>query len=273
MCLVFLIISIAVQARSVGLLTLNMFDVGQGDGIMIQTPYDQQILVDAGPGRQMEGKVSSEMPLFDRTIETVIISHPHADHVNGLFDILKHFKVERVVWSGVAYNSKIYDTLRDEVKKRGIAIQIVRDGDTLEFGPDMRIEIIAPVGDVIGKEFKDVHEGTVVGRLVYKNTEVLLTGDVNEEIEEAILAKHRPIESDILKVSHHGSRYSTSEAFLDKVHPEYAIISVGKDNRYGHPHVELLDRLELRAIPTYRTDQQGDIRIITNGDNITITHK
>ncbi len=172
--------------------------------------------------------------------------------------------------SGVKHDASGYRAFLEEIARQKIPVEIVYGGKDIEFEGGVFFHVLAPLQDSEGKSFKELHESTVVARMSYGSTDFLFTGDINTQIEEEILAHHEELSSEVLKVSHHGSRYSTSKEFLEAVDPDIAIIEVGKDNKYSHPHPELLKRLQEYGLKVYRTDQNGDVRITSDGNALNI---
>jgi competence protein ComEC len=238
--------------------TFAMLDVGQGDGLFIESPVGTQVLFDAGPPRSVLGPLQKVLSPFDKSIDAVIITNPDADHIGGLVDILKNYKVGEVFESGTLTDSKVYKNLREEMKKQNIPDILVKRGMRLDIGGGAFIDILFPDRDV--SEWA-TNEGSVVARLVYGDTSIMLTGDAIAKTEQIILSENSSTElkSTILKVGHHGSRTSTSLPFAKVIMPVDAFISVGKDNTYGHPHQETLDTLAQVGAKIFRTDFVGTI--------------
>jgi competence protein ComEC len=261
------------------LLSVNFLDVGQGDATFIETPNRQQILIDGGPSSVILEKLGKEMPFWDRTIDLMILSHPEADHMIGLLKVLKIYKVENVLWVGIARDTPEYKEWVDLVEKEGAKIFIAKTGQEISAG-NVNFEIISPATGLEGKVFKDSNDTSIVLKLVFGKESFLFTGDIYNSIEKELIirenscgdsCKFASLDSDVLKVAHHGSKTSTSEEFLERVSPEIAIISDAKDNSYGHPHKEVLDRLKKYA-NILRTDESGDIEIVSDGNNLKITN-
>ena len=248
-------------------LEVNFFDVGQGDAIFIETPEQHQILIDGGPDSTILEKLGKEMPFWDRTIDLVILTHPEEDHLSGLIDVLKRYKVENILWTGVLHKAPEYDEWQKAIEAEGANIKISKSGQKISWGdnPEDFIEILYPFESLEGQGSKEVNNTSIASRLVYGKNSFLFPGDILEEVEIEILDRGVNIDSDILKISHHGSKTSSSLQFLEKVSPEIAVISLSKDNKYGHPHKETLEKLENYGIRILRTDQQGDIKIISDG--------
>lgn len=242
------------------MLTFAMLDVGQGDGLFIESPSGVQVMFDAGPPHSVLGPLARVMSPFDKTIDAVVITNPDADHIGGLIDILKNYKVGVIFESGTLTDSKTYQNLRIEMAKQKIPDILIKRGMKLNMGGGVVIDILFPDRDVSSWATND---GGVVAHLSYGNTSIMLTGDVPVKTEKIILGENSTdtLKSTILKVGHHGSRTSTSDSFLKAVFPLYALISDGKDNKYGHPHKEVLDELSQFGAKILRTDLLGTIII------------
>jgi beta-lactamase superfamily II metal-dependent hydrolase len=243
-------------------LNVHFIDVGQADSIYIQAPNRYDILIDAGNNADGEAVIEylKEMKVDD--IEIMVATHNHEDHIGGLDDVLAAFEVEKIIDSGAEGTTKTYQDYRAAVEAEEASYQ--EDADLVfNLGPDLNFFIIET-----GDNYKNVNNNSVLTKLVYKEIEFLFTGDMESDVELTLLDKN--IEADILKVGHHGSRTSTSIEFLNKVNPQIAVISVGKDNTYGHPAPEILKRLEDRNIRTYRTDTGGTVVITTDGNTYTV---
>jgi len=238
--------------------TFAMLDVGQGDALFIESPTGTQILVDGGPPRKILNQLSRVVSPFDRSIDAIIITNPDADHIAGFLDVLKIYKVDSVFESGTLTDSKTYQNLKDEINKNNIPSILARRGMKLNLGGGVFIDILFPDRYVSSWSTND---GSIVARLTYGDTKIMLTGDASVKTEKIILEENsqEQLKSNILKVGHHGSRTSTSLEFLKVINPSYAFISDGKDNKYGHPHKEILDELNQFGAKVLRTDLLGAI--------------
>jgi len=266
-------------------LEVTVFDIGQGDSIFIETPEGHQILIDGGPGSMVLGKLQQELPIWDRKLDMVILTHPDADHMMGLLHVLKKYQVDYVVWTGIMRSGAPYQEwlkILAEHKKQGTKMVVAKKGQEITAG-QVALQTLNPQEDLSGREFgSSSNDTSVVLRLDYGKASFLLTGDISDKAEEKLVAtasggvpseggkKQANIDTDVLKVAHHGSKYSTSEIFLGAVTPDIAVISAGRGNSYGHPTQEVLQKLEKFGIRTLRTDQQGNIKIISDGNNLTI---
>ncbi|MGH7249803.1 MAG: ComEC/Rec2 family competence protein [Minisyncoccia bacterium] len=246
-------------------LTFAMLDIGQGDGLFIQSPTGTQIMFDAGPVNKVLSPLSRVMSPFDKTIDAIVITNPDADHIGGFLDILKNYKVSAVFEPGTKNDSKTFQNLKGEIKKQGIKDILARKGMRLDIGGGAFIDILFPDQDVSTWATND---GSVVARLSYGSSSVMLTGDATIKTEKIILSENpvAELKSTVLKVGHHGSRTSTSADFVQAVSPTYAVISDGKNNKYGHPHQETLDTLAQFGVKIFRTDLLGTI--VMNSDSL-----
>lgn len=238
-------------------LRVYFLNVGQGDAILIKNGSNQ-VLIDAGRnGRVVLEKLGETMPFWDRKIEALIITHPDADHYGGTNEILDLYKIENIIKTSAASDSAEWLNLANKIKDKEINEIESNWGTEIIFPSGARLKIIYPLTET--KDTKDKNNNSIVTRLVFGENEFLFTGDLSKEGEIFLVNSNVDIQSDVLKVGHHGSKSSTSDYFLDKVHPQDAIISVGK-NSYGHPHGEILDNLKNRVIRTWRTDIDGTIQ-------------
>jgi competence protein ComEC len=235
-----------------------MLDVGQGDALFIESPTGTQIMFDAGGPRKVLSSLSRVISPFDKSIDAIVITNPDADHIGGFADILKNYKVGIVLESGTLNDSKTFQNLKEEIKNQKIPNILAKKGMRLHVGDGAVIDILFPDRDV---RTWDTNEGSVIARLSYGETSVMLTGDSTSKTEKIILEENSKtsLASTILKVGHHGSRTSTSDAFVKAVTPTYAVISNGKDNNYGHPHKETLATLTKVGTKILRTDLFGTI--------------
>jgi competence protein ComEC len=251
-------------------LTFAMLNVGQGDGLFIESPVGTQIMFDGGPVHSVLGSLQKVISPFDKNIAAIIITNPDADHIGGFMDILKNYKVGEVLESGTLTDSKTYQSLREEMQKQNIPDILVKKGMKMDLGGGVVINILFPDRDVSSWATND---GSVVARLSYGKTSIMLTGDAPMKTEKIILGEFSPPElaSTILKVGHHGSRTSTSPSFVKTVSPVYALISDGKNNKYGHPHQETLDTLNSLGVKILRTDLLGTIIMKSDGKNATFS--
>jgi competence protein ComEC len=246
-------------------LEVYFFDVGQGDSIFIETPAGRQVLIDGGPDKTVLAELNQVMPLYDRTIDLVVLTHPDADHITGLVEVLEYYQVDSILSSGFQKETAVYQRWRQIISQKDIRLILAQAGQKIIFPAGPTLEILWPEQSLIKSLAQKANNISVVGRLVYDQMEFLLTGDIEKDIEQCLVSRW-PVDrlrSDALKVPHHGSKTSSSQEFLEAVNPQVAVISAGQDNRYGHPHPEVLERLKYFSV--YRTDRDGRIKISTDG--------
>lgn len=258
---------IALEAVAVedSFLRIYFLDVGQGDAIFIQAPGGNQVLIDGGPDSRVVQELSKIMPFYDRSIDLVILTHPHADHVDGLIEVLKRYEVGQILENHYPFDSPDYREW-DELKTEAQVAQAVA-GQVVDLGLGIKMFVIYPDQTNVGRPKNNPNDASVVLKLVYGRNSLLLSGDIEAPLERKLVLTDADLDSDFLKVAHHGSKTSTTEEFLEAVTPEAAFIEVGTDNRYGHPHRIVLDRLEKLGIKYYRTDINGTIKLILDGQN------
>ncbi|MDO8619802.1 MAG: MBL fold metallo-hydrolase [bacterium] len=251
-----------------GKLTVAFLNIGQGDAIFIESPTGVQMMIDGGPGAVVLRELGKVMPFYDRSIDLLLVSNPDTDHLSGFLDVLRSFKVVAVVEPGTVGASADFHSLENAIEKEGARKVLAQRGQKLDLGGGVYFEILFPDRDVSGLNTND---GSIVGKLVYGNTSFLFLGDAPASIEEyvAYLDKEH-LNVDVLKVGHHGSKTSTSEALLGFASPAMAVISAGKDNKYGHPHAEVLDRLKQFEVQTFGTYEKGRVIMESDGETVWV---
>lgn len=249
-------------------LSVSFLDVGQGDAILIQSPFGQNILIDGGPDDKVIAELSKELAWHDRTIDLMILTHPHDDHVNGLNFILDRFAVNKILYTGVSHTAPGYIDWLEKIKAKKIPLLIVDRPQSINLGENCRLEIIYPFTSFLGKATDNLNNTSIVAKLIYQDTVILLTGDIEEEAEKEIIQKNTNISAQVMKAAHHGSNTSNTEDFLKAVKPNSVVISAGKDNQFNHPSRRVIKRLERSGVEIYRTDNDGTIKFVSNGKQI-----
>jgi len=246
-------------------LVVNFFDVGQGDAALIEAPNNFQVLIDGGPDNSILTKLGLAMPKSDKIIELIVISHPDKDHISGLVEVLRRYKVENVLATLVEHDLADYEEFKKLIKEKSIPVVLAKTPMRLYFG-ESYIDILHPFEVPTGMaDDINTNATSIVAKLVYGSDSVLFTGDLEDSQERGLLLKSLDVDSDILKAAHHGSKSSSGEEFLKAVSPEYAVISAGRNNRYGHPHQEVVERLKAFGASVLATSQLGDIVFESEG--------
>lgn len=249
-------------------LTVAFLDVGQGDAIYIKSPTGNEVLVDGGPDGAVLRELGAIMPLYDRSIDVVIATHSDKDHIAGLIDAFRAYEVGMFIDSGVEADTSYHDALEEAVWREGAASVVARRGMNIQLGGGAYLVVLFPDRDAPNIE---TNQGSIVAKLVYGTTSFMLMGDSPDAIEEyLVMLDGNTLDSDVLKVGHHGSRTSTQDSFLSLVTPSYAIISAGKDNSYGHPHTEVVEQLVRFGASILGTYEKGRIVIESDGKVLEI---
>lgn len=242
---------------------VHFIDVGQGDSIFIELPNTKTMLIDAAEKEYADRITNYIYSCGYNTLDYVVATHPHNDHIGGMADVIGAFNVENVILSPATHTTKSYTNMLTAIDQSGAKVKIGVAGTEIFSDGDLSAVVIAPVTE----DYSDLNNSSVMVMLTYGDNKFLFTGDAEEEEECTVTAD---IKCDVLKVGHHGSSTSTSRAFLTAASPEYAVISCGMGNSYGHPHTETIDKLKKAGINIYRTDLQGDIIMTCDGKNITV---
>jgi len=281
LALLVLLAALPGQAQTLKPLTVHFFDVGQGDAALIISPSGKTVLIDGGPPEADDRLVPRVRELVKGPLDLVILSHPHLDHLGGLGKVIQAVGVRRYMDPGFDHGSEAYRKLLDVVGKAAEKVMTPTPNPsapetllTIGLGEGVTLTILwprSPQDAFLDKTRSDVNANSIVAKLTYGNTAFLFMGDAEPETEEFLLRKPIDFTSTVLKVGHHGGRHSSTEPFLAAVRPQAAIISSGKGNEYGHPTEEALQRLGDVGARIFRTDQQGEIRAVSNGTTVTFT--
>ena len=239
-------------------LRVIFLDVGQGDAILL-SQGSKQILIDGGPSEQiLLEKLGKYVPFWDREIELVIATHPDQDHIQGLLGVMKNYQVDGLVETTAQSETQLDKKFEELLTEKKITKIKAEWGLAIKLG-EAAMDVLDPQGAVPDGIVKDTNAYSVVTRLVFGKNTFLFTGDFPETKEDELIASGVDLKSTVLKVAHHGSKYATSDKFLQAVSPQWVILSVGKNNRFGHPAPELLERLRHSQAEILRTDEHGDI--------------
>ena len=268
-----ILVSVAAATLPDDNLHVSFLDVGEGDAILIQTPAHQDILVDGGPSPQAIGlELGKKMPFWDRTIDLVILTHPHADHLTGLIEVLRRYKVKQVLYLDLDYDSPLYDEWLSLIKEKDIKYTIAQAGQQIDLGEGVIIEVLNPPASLLTDTESDIDNNGTVLRLSMGDISFLLTADIFWESEFELIARRADLKSTVLKVAHHGSDTSTTQEFLAVVNPQAVVISVGADNQFGHPNPEVMERLTevVNKDKIYLTSESGAIEFVTDGERLWV---
>lgn len=240
-------------------MNVHFIDVGQGDSILIQV-NSKNLLIDSGPSASKDKLVKYLNSLKISKFDYIIATHPHEDHIGNMSYIIDNFEVLNFYAPKVNSNTKAFETMVESLVIKDLKIKVLKPNiKSIDLGENTKVDVFSPISN----EYENLNNFSSIIRISYGNNSFLFTGDSEELSEKEVLAKGYDLKSDVLKVGHHGSSSSTSKRFLDAVDPYIAIISVGKDNSYGHPSQEVLSRL--KDLPIYRTDLDGNILIKSDG--------
>ncbi len=257
----------SLDQNTTGDLKAYFLDVGQGDSSVILFK-DNVILIDAGETSQGDTVVADLKRLGVEEIDLLVATHAHSDHIGGMQKVLANFRVKKVLDPGLPTTSPLYEKFLAAVGREQIPYVLAEQGQMIDLDPSLRILVLSPPKERIGD---DLNTNSIVLRISYGTMNLLYTGDATTVAEEAMLRTGYPLDAQVIKIGHHGSSGASSAGFLTRVNPQVAIISVGKDNDYGHPHRATLDRLATAGPTVFRTDTDGTIRVVSNGNTFSVT--
>ena len=247
-------------------LVVSFLDVGQGDAVLIQTPDGYEMLIDGGRDSSVLRELSKRRSFFDRSIDVVVSTHPDLDHIAGLVDVLKRYQVGTIVMTTNEGDSGAAEAFSAAAPNEDAQIVLADAGQTIALGAHVVVQIFAPTGD---ESKLESNTASIVTRVVYGDTSFMLTSDAPMEIEDYLVRTYGiQLDSDVLKLGHHGSKTSTSDLWLDTVTPQYAVVSAGIDNRYGHPHQDVMQRVFKRNIATSHTGIDGTVVFLSDGETV-----
>jgi competence protein ComEC len=262
------ILIFAVAFNYNNILGVVFLDVGQGDSIYIKSPVGNQILIDGGPNGKVLERLGQVMPFYDRTIDSVISTHPDLDHIGGLPSVMENYKVGEYFNNDSGVENDLVRILQADMKESGTKGLSLTRNMVLDLGGGTYLRIFSPLLVSAGT---DTNKNSIVAKLYYGNTSFLFTGDAPLEVEDYLAKTYgMELDSQVLKVAHHGSKNSLSESFLSVVSPDFSVISASINNRYGHPHKEVLDFLENIKSKILETSVLGNIKMESNGQEIKV---
>ncbi len=244
-------------------LSVTFLDVGQGDAILIETPDGVQVLIDGGPDATVLRELASTLPWFDRTIDIVLGTHPDKDHIGGLVDVLAQYQVQEIITTENTGETTAAQAYYDSLLGEGARVTMARAGQVFTLGASTTVTIFSPATD---PSMLESNTASIVVQVRYGEIEFFLTGDAPASIENYLVETYgTQLQSEVLKLGHHGSKTSSSEAFLRMVSPQFAVVSSGRDNSYGHPAKEVVERVRGLGIPIVNTAEEGRITFQTDG--------
>lgn len=260
------------QKSTHGLLKISVFDIGQGDAILIRTPNNQQILIDGGPSHAIINKLGDELPFWNRSIDMLVSTHPHADHLSGLIEVLDRYKVDQIMTLDTDYDSAEYQIWKDYLEQFSGEIVYANAGQEIEVG-DFKLKVIFPNKEYLQIKQDNINNLSIILKIEYGDFSMLFTGDA--ECKEQMQFLDQDIDIDVLKVPHQGAKDGGCKEFMQATTPEKAIISVGQNNQFGHPHPDHLQLLrdfvpDRKGQEIFRTDKDGDVFIFSNKDKYWI---
>lgn len=257
---------LGVQSARSSYLQVRFLDVGQGDAIHIVTPDGYEALIDGGLTTQVLRELASGQSLLDRSIDVVIATHPDADHIGGLVDVLERYQVDWIIQTDNQHETPVTAAFANQLKTEGAQVVTAQAGQVLQLGASTTLRFFSPTGDSTNWPS---NAASIIMQISYGDIDFLLTGDAPSSIEDYIVGAYgAALQSEVLKLGHHGSKTSTSELFLNTVQPDFAVVSAGKDNRYGHPHQEVVERVSDKGVEIVSTAEVGTVIFMTNGDKI-----
>lgn len=248
-----------------GVIEIDYFDVGQGDSALIQV-NGKSMLIDAGTNDTEDTLVQMIKDEGIKKLDYVIGTHPHEDHIGGLDKVIDNFEVGEIIMPEVKNTTKTFESVLKSAAKKEKKIKKAKPGIEIDLGEGTNVEVFSPGKD----KYKELNNYSPIMKITYGENSFLFTGDAEKEVEKEVINNGYNLKSDVIKVGHHGSTTSTTEEFLNLVNPEIAVISVSKENTYGHPEKKILDRLKNKNIKILRTDEIGSIEIISDGKSISI---
>ncbi|CUN71218.1 ComEC/Rec2 family competence protein [Clostridium disporicum] len=252
---------------AIGTMKVHYIDVGQGDATLVQV-NGKNLLIDAGPNKSADSLVEYIKGIGVTTIDHVIATHPHEDHIGGIDEIFDAFEVKNFYSPKVEHTTKTFEKMINAVTNEGLKITTIKagDGSKIDLGDGTKVEIFSPVDD----KYNELNDYSPIMKITFGENSFLFTGDAEKLVEKQVIANGENIDADVLKVGHHGSTTSSSEDFIKEVSPDIAVIPVGEGNDYGHPHKEILELLEKNNINLLRTDFEGTIILESDGENIKV---
>lgn len=243
---------------------VDFFSIGQGDAILLESAENFRVLIDGGPNNLILEKLGKSMAFDQKRIDLMILTHPHADHMNGLIEVLEKMEVGAVLVSGVSYGGIGYKKFWELVAEKGVEVIYVNGNSDLRVG-SLLIDLLYPLQAMQGREVENVNNSSISLRVIFGEQKIFFSGDLEEEGEEELMKSGVRLNAEVYKAAHHGSKTSSTEEFLAAIGAKIAVISCGLNNQFKHPAAETLDKLWRAGATVYRTDLDGDIRLEMDG--------
>lgn len=245
---------------------ISFLKVGQGDGILIESPVGNQMLIDGGPDRSVMTALGKEMSWFDRHIDVVVNTHPDLDHIGGLPAVMEKYSVDAFIDPGLRVGSSAQKSLFDLIRQKDVKHIVAKRNQVIDLGGGVFIHILFPDRDV--SSWKKTNNTSIFTKVIYGKSSFLLSGDAPSAIEEYVVSvEGEELYSTVLKAGHHGSKTSTAQKLLNATAPQVVVISFGKKNRYGHPNIEVTERIQEKHIPILTTET-ATLRLCSNGETV-----
>jgi competence protein ComEC len=251
-------------------LMVKFLDIGQGDSVLIQTPQGRTVLIDGGPGTTVLERLGEESSFWQKSFDLLVLTHPDLDHLEGLLEVIKRYEVRQVLMTGVNHSSALYRAFLDELVDQDISVSIADPSLDWVIDQDVYLDILGPSSPHLFEEADNLNDTSVVIKLIYGDTTMLLPGDAEEDQEMELLRSGFDLSADILKSGHHGSTTSSHPDFLQAVQAGEVIIQAGRENPFGHPHVETLLRYDERGMAWWSTGELGTTTMSSNGEHWTL---
>lgn len=250
-------------------LKVHFINVGQGDSTFIELPNGKNVLIDGGTRSNGQTVLEYLNDLKVETIDYLIATHPHEDHIGGLVNVVKKYNIGKIYMPDKAHTTIVFEDLLLVIQEKGYSIKKAQAGDVLFEEEGLSMKILAPSG----MSGSNLNNYSVANRLVFGDTAFIFTGDAEQKSEKDMVESGYDLEADVLKIGHHGGDTSSISSFLSAVNPDYGVISAGENNQYGHPHANVMNRLADHGIRTFRTDQDGTIIASSDGETIEFNEK
>ena len=245
---------------------VSFIDVGQGDSAFIITPEGKTLLIDAGEKDFADDVISHLENKNIEKIDVLVATHPHSDHIGGLEEVVKSFDIGEIYMPKASHTSSAYKGLLETIGEKGYRVKTAKNGVCINLGNNINAKFLSPFDG----EYENLNNASAVLKITYGDISFLFTGDIEAEAEKAMCEAGLDLKSTVLKMPHHGSSTSSTKQFVQAVSPQTAVISLGKDNEYGHPHSQIVERYEAQGVKIYRTDKSGTITIRTDGKQFAV---